>query len=252
VTSGDQTCGACGAALRGGRFCGECGAAAGPGGTRCSGCGATPPPGARFCLSCGRALAATANRWRRVPLIVGGIALVAVLAALLRTEGTARSGQPAGPVPAAAIGAGDRTPPDLSQMTPRERFDRLYNRVMQASEGGDTATVAQFTPMALAAYGMLDAVDADARYHAAMLRLHTGDTRGAAALADTILAAVPTHLFGYVIRGTLARWERDESALTLAHRMFAANYDEEQSANRPEYRDHKTVLDRFLEEARRK
>jgi hypothetical protein len=99
---------------------------------------------------------------------------------------------------------------------------------------------------------MLDAVDPDARYHAAMLRLHTGDAPGAAALADTILAAVPTHLFGYLIRGTLARWQRDESALTLARRMFVANYDEEQSANRPEYRDHKTILDRFLEEARSK
>lgn len=137
-------------------------------------------------------------------------------------------------------------------MSPRERFDRLYNRVMQASEGGDTATVGRFTPMALAAYGMLDSIDADARYHAAMLRLHTGDAPGAAALADTILAVVPTHLLGYVIRGTVARWDKDEAALTLARRMFLANYDEETAANRPEYRDHKTMLDRFLEEARAK
>ena len=42
--------------------------------------------------------------------------------------------------------------PDLASMTPREQFDRLYNRVMQASEQGDTATANRFSPMALQAY----------------------------------------------------------------------------------------------------
>ena len=34
------------------------------------------------------------------------------------------------------------TPPDISNMSPKERYDRLYNRVMRAAESGDQATVA--------------------------------------------------------------------------------------------------------------
>jgi hypothetical protein len=135
-------------------------------------------------------------------------------------------------------------------MSPRERFDRLYNRIMTASEGGDTATVAQFMPMALSAYTMLDSVDADARYHASMLRLHTGDVDGAGALADTILAKDPGHLFGFVIRGTVARWGRNEAALDAAHKEFLAGYDREIARGRGEYRDHQIILDRFRAEAR--
>ena len=41
-------------------------------------------------------------------------------------------------------------------MTPRERFDRLFNRIMQAAERGDSAQVERFTPMALGAYHQLD------------------------------------------------------------------------------------------------
>ena len=103
-------------------------------------------------------------------------------------------------VSAGAAGAA----PDISQMTPRERFDRLFNRVMQAAEQGDTAQVERFTPMALGAYAQLDSINTDARYHAAVLQLQVGDAAGALALADTILARSPGHLFGYIVRGTPA------------------------------------------------
>jgi hypothetical protein len=135
-------------------------------------------------------------------------------------------------------------------MTPRERFDRLYNRVMQASEAGDTASVARFTPMALLAYTGLDQVDADARYHAAMLRLHTGDPDGARALADSILTAAPGHLFGYLVRGALARWDGNQPELQAVSREFVSRYPEELKAGRPEYRDHQVALERFLQQAK--
>ena len=71
------------------------------------------------------------------------------------------------PANAGAV-AGDTTAragaaPDISQLSPRERFDRLFNRIMQAAEQGDTAQVRRFTPMALGAYAQLDTIDADAR-----------------------------------------------------------------------------------------
>ena len=93
------------------------------------------------------------------------------------------------------------TPPDISNMSPKERYDRLYNRVMRAAETGDQATVAQFTPMTVMAYQQLDSIDADARFHMAMLLLHTGQVPGAVAEADSILKFSPGHLFGYMIRG---------------------------------------------------
>lgn len=140
--------------------------------------------------------------------------------------------------------------PDLSQMTPRERFDRLYNRVMQAAEQGDAATMQQFSPMALTAYGMLEEVDADARYHAALLKLHTGDVAGSAILADSIEAETPGHLFGFIIRGTLAKWQNDPATLAQVYAAFLAVYDEEMAAARPEYDEHERSIQGLLEDAR--
>lgn len=138
------------------------------------------------------------------------------------------------------------SPPDLSTMTPRERFDRLYNRVMRAAEQADSATVFRFSPMAFAAYSQLDTVDADARYHAAVLRLHVqSDTAAALRLADAILEEQPRHLFGFLIRGMAGRLVGDERLLRRASADFLAAWDAELKVGRPEYRDHQTMLDQF-------
>jgi hypothetical protein len=153
---------------------------------------------------------------------------------------------------AGAAGAGSLTAapaPDISNMTPRQRFDRLFNRIMQAAEQGDSTEVQRFTPMALGAYQQLDTRDADARYHAAVLHLQVGDFGEAKALADTILAESPGHLFGYVVRGTVAQFEGDQSALSRAHRDFLAHYRAETAARRVEYLEHRPVLDEFKKEA---
>jgi hypothetical protein len=135
-------------------------------------------------------------------------------------------------------------------MTPRERFDRLFNRVMRAAESGDEATVTSFAPMALSAYHMLDQVDADARYHAALIELHTGDVNGASALADSILKAEPGHLFGYVVRGTIARFQKNDRALKQTYADFLAHYDAEKARKRPEYDEHPRALEEFLKAAK--
>jgi hypothetical protein len=141
------------------------------------------------------------------------------------------------------------TPPDISQMSPRERFDRLFNRVMQAAERGDTAQVVRFTPMALGAYGQLDSIDADARYHAAVLRIQVGDMAGALALADTILARDPGHLFGYLVRGTVAGLQHDTARRRQAQRDFRAHFAAESAAGRQEYQEHQPVIDEFKQGA---
>ena len=59
------------------------------------------------------------------------------------------------------------------------------------------------------------------------------------------MAGQPGHLFGYVIRGTVARWRRDDAGLARAYADFLAHYDAELAAGRPEYAEHRPALDQF-------
>jgi len=154
----------------------------------------------------------------------------------------------AGSAPIAPFAAGTAAggpAPDITNLSPRERFDRLFDRVMRAAESGDEATVTTFSPMAISAYHMLDTMDIDARYDAALIMLHAGDIVGATALADTILKEAPGHLFGYVLRGTVARFQKDQAVLDRSYRDFLAHYDAELEAKRPEYELHRRALEDF-------
>jgi hypothetical protein len=201
----------------------------------------------RFCSRCGQAVGPPTRALPRdrTPWLVAGAALVGLLAVLLvmltRESPRTAVAEPADPAAEA--------PPDISNMSPRERFNRLYNRVMQAAQSGDEATVTRFTPMALMAYAQLDTIDADARYHAALLKVHTGDVEASRALADTILTQNRGHLFGYIIQGTVARFRKDEKALDRAYSGFLKHYDSEMKAGRPEYQEHRTSLDDFRKSA---
>src|SRR5215217_2250215 len=243
-----QSCSVCGAALSG-KFCSACGASAEF--ARCASCGNQISPAARFCSQCGspagRALTTSRDR---IPWLIAGGAVAALMAALLimlARESPNASAQPE--VAAIQPSEAAESPPDISRMSPRERFNRLYNRVMQAAQAGDEATVTRFTPMALMAYAQLDTVDADTRYHAALLKVHTGDMDGSRALADTLLAKNPGHLFGYMIRGTVARFQKNDKQLSRAYGDFLQHYDPEMKLGRPEYGEHQTSLNDFRKAA---
>jgi hypothetical protein len=249
MTSAQATpCGACGAPGAG-KFCSHCGAPRE--GAACSGCGAPVSPAAQFCSRCGLTVggrAGTASH-DRTPWLVAALAMAGLMAVLLimlvrKSPGAAAPAEVAGSSDASA-----EVPPDISNMSPRERFNRLYNRIMTAAQSGDEATVTRFTPMALMAYAQLDTIDADARYHAALLKVHTGDVDASRALADTILAQTPGHLFGYIIRGTVARFRKDQPELKRAYAGFLKRYDAEMKAARPEYAEHRTSLDDFRKAA---
>jgi hypothetical protein len=135
--------------------------------------------------------------------------------------------------------------PDISAMTPKERFDRLFNRVTQAGERKDSLEVRRFTPMALGAYQQLDEHDIDAQYHAAALHMGVGDFAPAYALADSILSESPHHLFGYIIRGTAAGFQGDTAARHRAEREFLRNYQAEMAAQRVEYLEHQPAIEEF-------
>jgi hypothetical protein len=193
-------------------------------------------------------------------LAAAGLCVVLVAGIVFKVSG----GAPAAPVPDMAnTGAdkGDRSAselpdqepqgraPDISSMTPQERFDRLFNRIMQAAGRGDSVEVRRFTPMALGAYQQLDSLSIDARYHAAVLHLEVGDLAPAYALADTILRESPHHLFGFIIRGTAAGFQGDSVARARANRDFLANYRSEMAAKRVEYLEHRPAIEQFREEA---
>lgn len=215
---------------------------------KCGNCGSESV--GTYCHNCGKALNGTGKPSLSVPWVVAAAAagglLVLLIVVLARQQPGAAGGSAQGPFSSSAAG----TPPDISNMSPRERFDRLYNRVMAAAESGDQATVNQFTPMAVMAYSQLDTVDPDARFHLALLSLHTGDPAAVEAVADTILQQVPGHLFAYMIRGAQARFASDSVALKQAYADFLGHYDAEMAAGRPEYADHKRSVDDFAAAAR--
>ena len=245
-----KVCPACGVPASG-KFCGNCGASLQA--RTCAGCGAPLAAGKQFCSTCGRAAGAGTNRTtERVRWVLTGAlgAAVIVIPLFLLTRGSpAPVPVEAATAPFAGGAGGAGAPPDISSMSPRERFDRLYNRIMSAAESGDEATATNFTPMALSAYSMLDSIDADARYHAALIKLHTGDIGGATALGDTILANNPGHLFGYIVLGTVARFRKDDAGLSKAYSDFLKHYDGEMKAGRPEYTDHARSITDFKKAA---
>jgi hypothetical protein len=253
ATPTPASCPACGASASG-KFCSACGASLQP--RSCARCHAALGAQARFCHRCGQPAGAEVRSRgsERSAWIFAGT-LSALLVGLIVYNVATQKPAPSIPdMSNAGAAAGDTTvqagaAPDISRMTPRERFDRLFNRIMQASEQNDTAQVRRFTPMALGAYAQLDTVDVDARYHAAVIRLQTGDIAGAHALADTILEQSPDHLFGYLVRGTAATLAGDPGARTQAEREFLRRYDREMAAGRAEYLDHAPVIEEFRKAA---
>jgi hypothetical protein len=181
--------------------------------------------------------------------MMAGAALVGLLAVILLMIFRDSPRAVPGSAPTATAPPTEEAAPDISNLSPRERFNRLYNRVMQAAQAGDQNMVARFTPMALMAYAQLDTVDADARYHTALIKVHTGEVDGSRALADTILAQTPGHLFGYVVRGTVARFRKDDKELSRAYQGFLERYDREIKLGRPEYGEHQTALNDFRKAA---
>ncbi len=257
-------CPACGAESTG-NFCSRCGASVGP--RRCAHCSAELSTQARFCHRCGRPAdggqgrggaprSAGARHAEWTPWAVAG-ALALLLVGIIVwyvARGTsapvipdmANPGAAQGPF---AGGAPASRAPDISSMSPRERFDRLFNRVMSAAERGDSATVVTFMPMALGAYSQLDTVDVDARYHAALLLLQVDNVQPALALADTIETAQPGHLFGYLVRGAAADRAQNDTMRRQAYRDFLAHYDAERRVGRLEYREHQAAIDAFRKQA---
>src|SRR6058998_712749 len=224
----------------------------------CHACGASLAATARFCHKCGAQVGgAQSSGWRAgLPWGVAGAALGALLTVLVLRIGASSGGgmRDAGSVSdddasRIPLPASRSTPPDISQMSPEERATRLYNRVMLLHTQGKADSAEFFLPMALQAYAMLPALDVDARYHIGVLDLTSGDAAGALAQADTIRRAVPTHLFGFMLRARALDLKRDAVGVRRAYADFLKNEAAERTRRRPEYGEHAENLDAFHQQA---
>jgi hypothetical protein len=244
-----------------GKYCSNCGAPLA--GAQCLSCRTELTPGAKFCHRCGTPAgqgsetlgAPTAERGfgTALPWAVAAITLVALIALVAGqrfSHSNAASTAATAVEPAAAMQGGGGAPPDISQMTPEERAERLYDRVMALNERGRTDSVRFFAPMAMQAYVILGVLTADQRYDLGRIAAVSGEADVARAQADTILTKQPTHLLGLLLASDAARLRGDRSAESTYLKRFVAAEPVERTKQLPEYQQHATEIDSRLASAR--
>ncbi len=262
------TCPSCGSAANG-RYCASCGSTLA--GATCTSCSAELSPGAKFCHRCG-AVAGSGNnpvresRTNGLPWIVAALAFLALFAMAAGRGFNARRGSTidgsANALPQAglddralspderAAGMGIRAP-DISSLSPQERADRLYNRVMVLASQGKVDSVQFFAPMALTAYQMLSPLNADQRYDMGRIGEVAGAIPLAKAQADSILRENPNHLLGLILEARLATLAGDTARLHLYERRLIAAEKVEAAKKREEYVRHQDDIANALQQARK-
>ena len=192
----------------------------------------------------------------RVPWIVTGIALIAVIALVLFQA--SRSATDAGPVEgdqAAAMGApggGNATAgmPDIASMSPQEQADRLFNRVMTYASQGKADSAAIFAPMALQVFDMLAPLDAHQRYDVGLIALVAGQLPRAKVEADTILRKNPKDLLGLTLAMRVAEASKNSAAAVDFGKRLLASEPAERKTAREEYGFHANDIDAAVKDAR--
>ena len=261
-----------------GKFCAECGAALL--GVQCAACRAPLTPGARFCHQCGtpagavagsaRASAGSAAHLPAPPppaprsLLPWGIGLAAMLAVVIavavqQSEPAPQTSGPNIPLdgsasPPFAAGAGGEggvmRAPDISAMSPRERADRLYDRVMRQAAEGKTDSATFFAGMAAQAYELLGPLDDDLKYDYGRMAEMSGNLPLAQQQVDAILASNPNHLLGLVLGARIAQLRNDPAARTRYYTRLLAAERSELGKNLEEYTRHRGDIDAAIAEAK--
>jgi hypothetical protein len=141
--------------------------------------------------------------------------------------------------------------PDISSLSPQERADRLYNRVMLLASQGKIDSVQFFAPMALTAYQMLSPMNADQRYDMGRIGEVAGAIPLAKAQADSILRENPNHLLGLILEARLATLAGDTVQLHSYERRLIAAEKAESAKKREEYVRHQDDITNALQQARK-
>lgn len=180
-----------------------------------------------------------------LPWAVAGIALLCLLAFIV--------GQNIGRRPTApdanSVAAAPERAPDISQMSPVERADRLFQRVMTYVAEGKSDSVAFFVPMAIQSQLAITPLDAHRRYDLGLLGMVSADGVMARAQADTILAKDPAHLLGLILAMRAAGMAQDATARAKYSQRLMEVVDRERARALPEYVDHEPDITAALREA---
>lgn len=245
----------------------------------CAACGAALSAGARFCHRCGTPVGQGLPLTRQPQPTTGaaavlpwGVAFVALLALIAMVagknfgrpkgsslDGSANSlptqeldGQSAqGPAPFAG-GAAGGAPPNIANLSPSERANRLYIRIMEYAEMGKVDSVAFFAPMALASHEMLEGPTLDERYHYGRIAEVTGNAEMAKAQADSILKQQPENLLGLLLAARVARLNKDEAAAKGFDARLLKALAPQLATQAEEYVRHRLEIDRAVADAQKK
>lgn len=231
----------------------------------CAVCKAALSPGARFCHRCGTPVGARpeapagGGASTVLPWSIAAVSLIILItlvatrtwqastAGVATAEGPPAGGPGAGMVaPFANGGGGGGAPPDISQMSPEERADRLYNRVMTYAERGVTDSAAFFSPMAMMAYNALGPLNNDQRYHVGSIGIATGAREGAEialAQSDTLLKADGDYLLGLMLAARAHEMLGNAAKQKQFEARFLKVLDAELKKPLDEYAAHRPSID---------
>lgn len=159
------------------------------------------------------------------------------------------SAPPAGAPGGAPQGQGPA--PDIANLTPSERANRLYMRIMTYAESGIVDSVAFFAPMALASHEMLEAPTADERYHFGRIAEVADNAEVARAQADTILVQQPDNLLGLLLASRAARMQKETAAAKRFDQRLLKALTAQLATKAPDYELHRAEIDRAVEDAKR-
>jgi len=255
-TGAQANCPSCGEPATG-HFCSSCGSPLA--GARCAACATILTPGAKFCHRCGNAAGASGGAHAgagatTLPWAIAGIALIAFVGLLAgqrfrstlpvdaaqaqaQAQGSPQGGDAeGGPAPDPSA-AGARAP-DISSMSPRERANRLFDRIMRLDTKGKKDSVQFFAPMAISAFQMIPNPDADTRFDMGRIAEVAGALPAAKIEADSILASQPTHLLGLVLAMQVARASGDSAGASVFRAKLRAAQKSELAKKLPEYDRH--------------
>ncbi len=267
-SSGPIPCPSCGTPSTG-KFCAECGSALF--GAKCPACETLLTPGARFCHRCGAGVGAGAASPRNpasvgptpatrsvLPWAIGTLATLALVIAVAVQQSDSASPAASGPnIPLDGSGAagapfageapsGVVRGPDISSMSPRERADRLYNRVMRLASEGKSDSAAFFASMATQAYEMLEPSDNDVKYDYGRMAHMSGNFDVAQKQSESILASNPDHLLGLILGAVVAESKKDPAARNRLYKKFLTAEPIERAKSVEEYERHKGDIEAAL------
>ncbi len=236
-------CQKCGAEAKG-NFCSSCGGQLGQ--AVCPSCGGPTKPGDSFCTKCGAMLgggaktASAAGGMENLGWWVAGgtlLVLILVLGYPSVTQSRGRDSSATDPLSGPPAGL-----MDLSQLSPKEAADQLFDRVMRGLSSGDTEGAMGFMPMAISAYQLLDSLDADGQFHLALLQLRAGQAEESLATCRAGLEQFPGHLLLLSTAGDAAAEVGDDAAAEAFYRRTLEVYDAEVAKQLWEYQAHEGIL----------